>query len=192
MGYIVDTDNCPFDVKAIQVLGIADNPEDGNLTVWSRTHGIEEYEIAHDCISDNNITIKQNEELAYEDGYRQGMNDTWDIAGQIVLPRDMGGFTGDEVEKIFGVHGWETRSIFKMKAYEVVNRVKRFKEDLKIGDEVVEDNSGNRFIVVEIHDDNITLCRPNKKCFEFYPSEKSLVKKTGKHYPLEEIIDDFN
>ena len=129
-------------------------------------------------------------EILSEKSYEDGLNDAWDCARKIVLMPCAGGFTVEEICRIFG----NTNVLTNLTASEAVAKFKAYEEqenEIHVGDEVVSDAFDEKGIVTHITD---------KGCVSLICGMKSMIStgldkihKTGKSYPqIDEILEQLN
>ena len=125
-----------------------------------------------------------------EDAYTKGLNDAWECASKIVLDTGDGGLgacgrneafgLGDRAYPIMHTHT-VSEAIEKLREYEVK------KDEIKVGDEVIDSNE-ILFVVTEVHMDTVTVMNCVGHSYQLW---KSGLKKTGRHFPIEDILEQM-
>ena len=128
-------------------------------------------------------------EEIYNEVYKDGLNDAWELAGKVTLPPSQGGMTAEEILECFNVaNEWCVLQSPVSVAKEMYDTWKTKKEQQKddeihVGDVVVSLTTGNEYIVLYKMDDKkfsaIKVSGGDTIIFR-----KEYVKKTGKHYDL--------
>lgn len=134
--------------------------------------------------------IEEGKECADVDAtmYEQGLNDAWECAKKLVWKtgilelRRMGilGENDHEAAKVLAEYT-ASEAIEKLRDYEAK------KDEIKVGDEVIDSNE-ILFVVTEVHMETATVMN----CVgHSYQLRKSGLKKTGRHFPIEDILEQM-
>jgi len=126
----------------------------------------------------------------YEDGYQRGLNDAWEAARKIctnwVLPDSV-------LSEIFGMNKTIDDIMKENTASEAIEKIRQYEqekeEQIQVGDEVENTQTGARFIVTHMWVNNHGekgVSGFNHECSAF-STALDLVRKTGRHFP--EIAD---
>ena len=122
----------------------------------------------------------------YDDGYQKGLSDAWEMMKGVCLPPYEGGMELYEVIECFGKGLLKDilRNNSASEAKAKYDEWKEKKEQIRVGDVVVSLTTGNEYIVLyEKYDDGVvSVIKPSDGTLLF--RDKSLLKKTGKHYDL--------
>ena len=116
---------------------------------------------------------------AFEAGQVKGQNDAWELASKIVSDIYHGGYNSDEVTEIFGYFSyqniWEDNTYAEAAAK--VAEWERKKEEICVGDVVIDWN-GDTAVIIQSINDAIKLLYLNGKT---HNALKGKVTKTGRH-----------
>ena len=117
----------------------------------------------------------------YEGGYKRGLSDAWEAARKIAL---MDTETSENVTGYFGLF----RIMDNLTASEAIAKIKEYedgKQEIKVGDEVENTQTGVKFIVTHQWENNRGeqgVSGLNYECSAF-STALDLVRKTGRHFP---------
>ena len=127
--------------------------------------------------------------------YQRRLDDTWAAAKKVVLCADEGGLSIEELNEIFDCCTIQqvfrkytvSEVIEKLKAYEE----KQKKEDsIKVDDEVEHEVTGLKYIVTRIDKNSITLLYSDGST-TVVTTGKSYLKKTGRRFDIERILEEM-
>ena len=123
------------------------------------------------------------------DIYEQGLNDAWECARKLVHSRAPEEW--DVMCDLFSVErGRQCDIIAKTNASEAIEKLRDYeakKDEIKVGDEVIDSNE-ILFVVTKVDMDTATVMN----CVgHSYPLWKSGLKKTGRHFPIEDILEQM-
>lgn len=183
------------------------------------TKGIIVLGIKNNCLCVDELAIEELEELnsdyinehfgelqetAYKKGlhdgeskcgycneYQRGLNAAWEAARKIVTWPDRSlvnsdTFDLDPGENIFTKYS-ASEAITKLKAYEE----QKATDELKVGDEVIDTQSGTRFCVTHFWVNNHGekgVSGFNHECSALQDTNDN-VKKTGRHFEIDKILE---
>ena len=125
----------------------------------------------------------------YEDGYQKGLSDAWEAARKIAY------MYSEERRKIFGeIFIQKIQSIYS--ASEAIEKIRQYEqrqeEQIQVGDEVENTQTGVKFIVTHLWKNNRGeqgVSGFNQECSAF-STTLSLVVKTGRHFPeIAEVLE---
>ena len=123
---------------------------------------------------------------AYSDGFRSGQVDLQIKAKKILDTFDK--WEADELVNVFGVStNIELLNDIKTN-YEKIINYENEKEEIHVGDVVTQD--GYNYIVIDVYDNDNTLAMITKSG-AVITLHKNYVKKTGKHYPIDEMLKEL-
>lgn len=119
-----------------------------------------------------------------EKAYNRGLAEAWEVAGKITNTVIDGGYSLDELQKIFGEsslrhifkHNTATEAIAKIKEYE--DKQKQDAE-IKVGDEVYSEEDELTFIVTRIKGTEYEGICTDGACYNGLPDD---IVKTGRHF----------
>ena len=127
--------------------------------------------------------------IGYEHGYEAGLNDAWECARKLVESRSEKEW--DELCDMFGVaRGRQHMIIANCTASEAIENLRDYeakKAEIKVGDEVIDGNE-ILFVVTEVHMDTATVMNCVGHSYQLW---KSGLKKTGRHFPIEDILEQM-
>lgn len=135
--------------------------------------------------------VCKGEQENIDEAYQRGLTDAWECMKKIAFsekPRDMRDFFGHTT---FGgiLTGYTaTEAIEKLKAYEEKQKAD---DEIKVGDEVVNIQSGTRFCVTHLWVNNHGekgVSGFNHECSAFQDTNNK-VKKTGRHFDIDKILE---
>ena len=135
------------------------------------------------------------EDYEAEEDYQRGLNDAWEAAKKIFnLPRD-GGLMVYDLINIFGVDYDDPEQVLKdFKGESAVKRIatyeakKKAEEEIKVGDEVETDYTGNVIIAGKPKDGWYVTIAKNFARYSIH--ESHIIKKTGRHFSqVAELLD---
>lgn len=131
-----------------------------------------------------------------DEAYQKGLDDAWECARRISVPELSGGFTGNEMMKIYGTielhkiydDNTASEAIEKLKAYEEKQKVD---DKIEVGDEVVVSDVGcedTTYTVVSFGE--------GTACGFTYDGiwigwELNKVTKTGRHFDIDKILEEM-
>ena len=195
--YIIELlDDCPSEFKGIMVFGLTQEkqisveliPEE-SMTPYTepdleqvRKEAYEKgYETAkHECEDCNANAVKIADDNAHE-AYQKGLEDAWDAARKIC---DMKWTKRSEV---FGIDVYA--DIIALPASECIEKICQYEqekeEQIQVGDEVENTQTGVRFIVTHMWVNNHGekgVSGFNRDCSAFSTTIE-LIRKTGRHFP---------
>lgn len=157
-----------------------------DLGVGNDTYYLKNSVLDHVVVSGR--ALRGFEKYDPESEYQRGLDDAWEAAKKIInLPRD-GGLTVYDLINIFGVDYDDPEKVLKdFKGESAVKRIatyeakKKAEEEIKVGDEVETDYTGNGIIVEKPKNG---WCVIIGKGFARHTIHKShIIKKTGRHFP---------
>lgn len=123
------------------------------------------------------------------DIYEQGLNDAWECARELVHSRSPEEW--DIMCDLFSVErGRQCDIIAKTTASEAIEKLREYeakKDEIKVGDEVIDSNE-ILFVVTEVHMDTATVMNCVGHSYQLW---KSGLKKTGRHFPIEDILEQM-
>jgi hypothetical protein len=124
----------------------------------------------------------------YEDGYQCGLNDAWLAARKICLEEPDGGMQLLVINDIFNVSNYRD-ALKDYSASEAIEKIRAYEQDkeeqIQVGDEVENTQTGARFIVTHMWVNNHGekgVSGFNYECSAF-STALDLVRKTGRHFP---------
>ena len=134
------------------------------------------------------ITYWVNDDVLHtpDELYNKGLNDAWELAKKIVEDSDKGGYTVEELAKIFGT-GLPHRVFATFTSQEAFAKAKEYEErnEIRVGDEIKLE-SGRLGIVTYADETSASALLKDGRsvafCVEF-------CSKTGKHYDIESILN---
>lgn len=115
--------------------------------------------------------------------YIDGLNDAWENARKVEVSPTEGGFTVDEVHKIFGDMG-TNEVLCNYNGFEAAAKIKAYEEEknkIHLGDEVFSYAFNDKGIVIKISSNNIITIVCDK--ISSISTSIDKVYKTGKSYP---------
>lgn len=128
-----------------------------------------------------------------EADYQRGLNDAWEAARKIAGSIFHGGLNTHELMELFGTSFvteimdmvTADQAIEKLRTYEVQEKAE---EEIKVGDEVETDYTGNVIIAGKPKDGwYVTIA---KDFARYSIHESHIIKKTGRHFPqVAELLD---
>ena len=123
-------------------------------------------------------------EEIYNEVYKDGLNDAWELARKVILSPSEEGMTAEEILECFNVVNelCVLRSPVSV-AKEMYDTWKATKEQIQVGDVVVSRTTGNEYIILsELLNNMFGLLDTSN----YVPSIliKDILTKTGKHYDL--------
>ena len=137
-------------------------------------------------------------ETGYEDGYNEpgknqqeayqrGLNDAWEAVRRIEFSVGNGGLLTDTIAEIFGtpIPNRVLRDFTASEAIEKIRQYEQDKEEIKVGDEVENTQTGVKFIVTHLWKNNLGeqgVSGFNQECSAF-STTLDLVVKTGHAFP---------
>jgi hypothetical protein len=125
-------------------------------------------------------------ELGFEEGFAKGEQSMQEKAKKIVdfwVETDM-----EVIENVFSdIEAYEDAFDDINKSYDKILEYEKKEKEIKVGDEV-KDEYGEKYIVRKLDSRGIYLLRHNG---EGVLDTGSNVSKTGKHYPLEEMLKEL-
>lgn len=119
-----------------------------------------------------------NEE-AYEKAYKKGLRDAWEAARKIGGATKYGGYTGRQLNDVFGSDLYQDAFYFAVET--AIEKIKAYEEKqskVRVGDEV--ENDGETMIVTKITSKD-AFCGVKENGLVCY-GDITHWKKTGKHY----------
>lgn len=128
-----------------------------------------------------------------ESEYQRGLNDAWEAARKIAGSILLGGLDPHELMELFGTSlvteimdmVTADQAIEKLRTYEAG---KKAEEEIKVGDEVETDYTGNVIIAGKPKDGWYVTIAKNFARYSIH--ESHIIKKTGRHFPqVEELLD---
>lgn len=131
--------------------------------------------------------IKDDVLYPADEDYNKGLNDAWELAKKIVLPRRDGGYSWQKFERIFDYRDYDS----VLKAFtpqEALAKVKEYEErdEIKVRDVVKLKGLSCKAIVTRVTETNIYLLFKDGSCaFRCY---KEGFEKTDEHF---DSIDEF-
>lgn len=143
-----------------------------------------------------------NDEVCNElakDIYQRGLNDAWEAARKIVLSPDEGGTSLTDIYVMFGNNGSMQRVFRSYSASEVIEKLKAYEEkqkadeEIKVGDEVIDTQTGARFCVTHFWKSNHGdkgVSGFNRECSAFQVTIGK-AKKTGRHFDIDKILEEM-
>ena len=124
-----------------------------------------------------------------EDAYTKGLNDAWECARELVHSRAPEEW--DIMCDLFSVErGRQCDIIAKTTASEAIEKLREYeakKDEIKVGDEVIDSNE-IIFVVTEVHMETATVMNCVGHSYQLW---KSGLKKTGRHFPIEDILEQM-
>ena len=119
--------------------------------------------------------------------YNKGLNDAWDLAKKIVLLVRDGGYSGEELTRIFGDGSYGAilkaftpqEALAKVKSYEERNK-------FRVGDVIKLKGTTHEAILTRVTETNICRLFKDGSCDSL--SAKEDFEKTGEHF---DSIDEF-
>lgn len=121
---------------------------------------------------------------ANDAGYEQGMTDAWECARKIRCS-----LSEEERVAMFGTV--LSKGVFeKYTASEAIEKLREYeakKDEIKVGDEVIDGNE-ILFVVTEVHMETATVMNCVGHSYQLW---KSGLKKTGRHFPIEDILEQM-
>ena len=118
--------------------------------------------------------------------YNKGLEDAWELAKKIVESPSNGGYTTNELVKIFGIVDGPVFDAYTPQ--EALAKVKEYEErnEIKVGDVVKLKIGGEESIVTRVVD-GCSVYRLFRDGSCVY-TDKKVLEKTGKHF---DSIDEF-
>ena len=125
-------------------------------------------------------------EAGYEEGFEKGQEDFQIKAKKILDTFDK--WEAYELVNVFGVStNIELLNDIKTNYEKIMEYEKKKKQEIHVGDEVVDKN-GKKYVVRRVYDDYIYLLAQKGDTVMLGNSD---ISKTGKHYPLEEMLKEL-
>lgn len=125
-------------------------------------------------------------------GITIGRNEAWEAIRKIILPTEEGGLSSKELKEIFG-YGASREIFYIYDITEAIDRIKKYEERFKIGDEIIKDCSEGiilKGIVTRIEGDSVYIMWSDGSSGS---ESKKYLNKTGGSYPqVNEILDQLN
>jgi len=128
---------------------------------------------------------------SYIDGLKEGQNDAWEFARELIHCNNGKGMQDDELQSCFGYELYS--QVFKHLSYQEARDKyeawKKRKDEIRVGDEVIY--NGDRVVVTDIFLQDITRLwiegvTSSGKTVEALESD---IKKTGRHFAeIEELL----
>ena len=138
----------------------------------------------HETCEHCNLLIKRRDET-YSEGFRNGQKDCQIKAKKILDTFDK--WEADELVDVFGVStNIELLNDIKTNYEKIINYEKK-KEEIHVGDEVVDKN-GKKYVVRHLVGVFMYAMASSGASYTFTYSD---ISKTGKHYPLEEMLKEL-
>lgn len=153
------------------------------------------------AVSIKTVDVEKEKEAAREEGYKQGLEDAWEIARKMDISSvQEGGYSLSDIVTIFGKFYSISEVIKKFSIHEVREKIEAYEAEKtkpKLGD-VVKCTSKN--------DDTVRigiLAYENEAAFGilfrglngFYTSNNlknvCTIKKTGKHFDIQSMLDEI-
>ena len=130
--------------------------------------------------------------IGYEHGYEAGLNDAWECARELVHSRAPEEW--DIMCDLFSVErGRQCDIIAKTTASEAIEKLRDYeakKAEIKVGDEV-KNELGEKFVVLSENDDGNSVGALSEKGRLYLRVIKRYVTKTGRHFPIEDILEQI-
>ena len=129
------------------------------------------------------------------EAYQRGLDDAWEAARKIVCDDELGWntllhiFNRGNFDGIFGDFS-PSEAIAKLKAYEENQKAD---DEIKVGDEVIDTQSGTRFCVTHFWVNNHGekgVSGFNHECSALQDTNDN-VKKTGRHFDIDKILEEM-
>lgn len=139
--------------------------------------------------SDDNFDKLDKYDSNNDNSYQRGLDDAWK-ALRAIADKDM---TCETLDVLFGEH-MITRIAMNYTAAEVIEKLaayeakKKAEEEIKVGDEVETDYTGNVIIAGKPKDGWYVTIAKNFARYSIH--ESHIIKKTGRHFPqVAELLD---
>lgn len=120
-----------------------------------------------------------------EDAYTKGLNDAWECARKIITME-----WKDKHEALNDPSMFLTDMFDNISALEAIEKLRDYeakKDEIKVGDEVIDSNE-ILFVVTEVHMETATVMNCVGHSYQLW---KSGLKKTGRHFPIEDILEQM-
>lgn len=117
--------------------------------------------------------------------YEQGLNDAWECARKIITME-----WKDKHEALNDPSMFLTDMFDNISALEAIEKLRDYeakKDEIKVGDEVIDSNE-ILFVVTEVHMDTATVMNCVGHSYQLW---KTGLKKTGRHFPIEDILEQM-
>lgn len=125
--------------------------------------------------------------------YQRGLNDAWEAARKIAGAPSLGGLTTHEVMELFGT-SLATEVMYMVTVDQAIEKLRTYEaeknaeEEIKVGDEVETDYTGNVIIAGKPKDGWYVTIAKNFARYSIH--ESHIIKKTGRHFPqVAELLD---
>lgn len=120
--------------------------------------------------------------------YDDGLDDAWECAKKLMLSMADGGLNRDELQDIFG--NTDYYNLLKtLTASEAMAKIKEYNEGIKVGDEVIDNNTNYFGVVTRVKDLMVYVTYRDGSSGIHYMSEFT---KTGRHFPqIEEVLNQM-
>lgn len=133
------------------------------------------------------------EKYDLESEYQRGLNDAWEAARKIVGSIPLGGLNTHELMDLFGT-SLVTEIVYMVTADQAIEKLrtyeaeKKAEEEIKVGDEVETDYTGNVIIAEKPKDGWYVTIAKNFARYSIH--ESHIIRKTGRHFPqVAELLD---
>ena len=124
---------------------------------------------------------------AYSEGFKNGQEDFQIKAKKILDTFDK--WEAYELVNVFGVStNIELLNDIKTNYEKIIAYEKEKEQEIHVGDVVTQD--GYNYIVIDVYDNDNTLAMITKSG-AVITLHKNYVKKTGKHYPIDEMLKEL-
>lgn len=126
----------------------------------------------------------------YNEAYEKGLKDAWKTARKIGGAVGDGGYTGKQLDVIFGSANYQDAFRFSAKtAIEKIKAYEKKQNKIRVGNVVKRKNGGETMIVTKITG-KTAFCGV-KENGQIYYGDIMNWEKTGKHYPeIEKLFGD--
>ena len=183
----IESDNTPW-IKSYYIKGIT--------SFAIRESDLDKLTSIDDYIMDSGKFYTEHDPEA---AYKCGMCDAWEVARKIMLNPNKGGFTGKELQEIFGFNNSHT-ILSNLSVAEVLEKISDYnkkKEKMFCAGDVIQNKENPEIIAVvtfadfDGHFDAIKLSESDKygeKYGVYYKRDMSFWEKTGKRFDLDELF----
>lgn len=162
---------------------------------WLRERGTKEKEMM--VVSIKTVDVEKEKEAAREEGYKQGLEEAWEIARRIELCLPTCGYTHSQLMAIFNSPS-PNEILEKFSIHEVKEKIAAYEAEQskpKLGDVVIFKNgilAGPLPIGIYFGEDSSDYIVLNK-CMSKVKYGKSswTIEKTGKHFDIQSMLDEI-